>query len=56
MKCLLNGCLCVEGEARIDFGRDLARDNLQNLAAELNEQSVEGGINLFIHVFALLQS
>lgn len=50
---LVNRGLGVKGEARIDLGGDLAGDNLKNLLAELDEQTVEGGVDLFIEGAAL---
>jgi hypothetical protein len=42
-----------EGESSVNFGRDLAGHNLQNLAAELDQQVVKGGINLVLDASAL---
>src|SRR3989442_934088 len=43
---LFDGLLGVEGQPRVDLGRDAAGDVLQDLAAELHEQAVhrQGGI------------
>jgi hypothetical protein len=38
----------IKGEARINLGRDLARDDLEDLFAKLNEKSVERGINFVV--------
>lgn len=54
MQGLVNGGLCVEGEAGIDLSRDLAGDNLKNLPAELNEKSVKGILDLVVKVATLL--
>jgi hypothetical protein len=44
----------IEGKAGIHFSRNLARNDLKNFAAELDEKTVQGGIDLFINVLALL--
>lgn len=51
---LVDGGLGVEGEAGIDLSGDLAGDDLENLLAELNQESVEGIINLLVDVTSLL--
>jgi len=51
---LLDGDLLVEGEAGVDLGGDLARDDLQDLATELDEQVVEGDVDLLGGVLAVL--
>ena len=53
MESLVDGALDVEGEASVDFGGDLARDDLENLFAEFDEETVEGRVDLLIYVFAL---
>ena len=50
---LLNGSLGIEGEAGVDFGRDLARNDLQNLLAELDEETVKSSIDLLVDAAAL---
>lgn len=50
---LVNRSLSVEGESSIDLGGHLAGDNLQDLPAELDQESVQGGIDLFINCLAL---
>ena len=50
---LVHAGLRVERKARVDLGRDLAGDDLENLAAELDEQAVERGVDFLIEVFAL---
>lgn len=43
----------VEGEARVDLGGDLARDEGEDLFAELNEETVHGGVGLGVDVLAV---
>ena len=50
---LVNSGLGVEGQLGVDLGGDLAGDDLENLLAELDEQAVEGGINLLVDGLAL---
>lgn len=45
---LVHGSFRVEGEAGVDLSRDLAGDDLENLLAELDEESVERGIDLLV--------
>lgn len=45
--------LDVERQAGIDLGRDLAGDNLQDLGAELNQQVVDGSLDLGLLVTTL---
>lgn len=51
---LLHAALLVKGEARIHLRRDLARHDLQDLAAELDEQVVHGRVDLVVHILAVL--
>jgi hypothetical protein len=51
---LLNAGLLVEGEAGVHLGRDLAGHDLQDLAAELHEQVVQGGVDLLVDGLAML--
>ncbi len=51
---LVNGGLRVEREAGVDLGRDLAGDYLKDIAAELDEESVEGILNLVVEIASLL--
>ena len=53
VKSLVNGSLGIKGEASIDFGRDFARNDLEDLLAELDQKTIEGGVNLLVEVFAL---
>lgn len=46
---LVNGGLGVKGEASIDLGGDLSGNDLKNLLAELDEKTVESGIDLFVN-------
>lgn len=50
---LVNGGLGVEREAGIDLSGDLAGDDLEDLLAELDKQTVEGGIDLLVESLAL---
>ena len=50
---LIHTRLRIEREPRVDLGRHLARDDLENLAAKLDEQAVEGGVDFVIDVLAL---
>ena len=51
---LVDRGLSVEGEAGVDLGGDLARDDLENLLAELDKEAVEGGVDLLINGAAVL--
>lgn len=51
---LVDAALLIEAESRVDFGRYTAGDDLEDLAAELNQQVVEGGVDLVVYVFAML--
>lgn len=53
VKGLVNAALLVEREPRIDLSRDLARHDLQDLAAELHKQVVQCSIDLLVHVLAM---
>lgn len=53
VKSLVNRGLGVEGETSIDFGGNLSGDNLKDLLAELNEETVNGSIDLLIDSLAL---
>jgi hypothetical protein len=50
---LLDGSLLVERQRSIDLGGHLARHNLENLVPELDQQSVEGGVDLLVNTAAL---
>lgn len=52
MQGLVDAGLCVEREAGIDLCGDLAGDDLEDLLAELDEETVKGGINLGVDVLA----
>ena len=45
---LLDRSLGVEGESSIDFGRDLARDNLQDLLTKFDKETVDCGVDLLV--------
>ena len=46
--------LSVKGEPRVHLSRDLAGDDVEDLLAELDEEVVEGGIDLLVDVAAVL--
>jgi hypothetical protein len=50
---LVNGGLGVEREAGVDLGGDLAGDDLENLLAELDQEAVDGIVNLHVDALAL---
>lgn len=50
---LVNGGLCAEGENGVDLGGDLAGNDLKNLLAELDEEVVQGRVNLLVEGAAL---
>jgi hypothetical protein len=49
VKGLVDGALGGEREGSINFGGNLAGDNGQDLLAELDQEAVEGGINLLLN-------
>jgi hypothetical protein len=51
---LVDRGLGVKGEPGVDLGGDLAGNNLENLLAELDQQAVEGIVDLLLNVAALL--
>jgi len=51
---LVNAGLLVKGKSGVHLGRNLARDNLQDLTAELHEQAVEGSVHLLVEVLAVV--
>lgn len=51
---LLDGDVLVEGETGVNLSGDLAGDDLQDLATELDEQVVEGDVDLLVDVLAVL--
>jgi hypothetical protein len=53
---LLDGDILVEGEAGVDLSGDLAGDDLEDLAAELDKEVVEGGIDLLFGGLAVLHT
>jgi len=48
VKGLVDGSLGVEREGGIDLSGDFAGDDLEDLLAELDEEVVEGGIDLLV--------
>ena len=54
VKGLVDRGLGVEGEAGVNLGGDLAGDDLEDLLAELDEETVEGALDLSVDVAALL--
>jgi len=56
VKRLLDGRLAVEGELGVDFCGDLARHDVEDLTAELDKETVEGGIDLVLLVLTVLLS
>ena len=53
---LLDGDILVEGEAGVDLSGDLAGDDLEDLAAELDKEVVEGDVDLLVGVLAVLHT
>ena len=53
---LLDGDLLVEGEAGVNLSGDLAGNDLQDLATELDEEVVEGDVDLLVGVLAVLHT
>lgn len=54
MQGLVDRGLGVEGQLGVNLSRDLAGDDLQDLTAELDQQTVEGGIDLLVDGAAAL--
>lgn len=54
MEGLINRTLLVKGEAGIDLSGDLSWDDLENLASELDEETVKGSIDLGVDIAAML--
>lgn len=51
---LVNGGLGVKGQLGVNLSRDLAGDDLQDLLAELDEETVQGSVDLLVDSLALL--
>lgn len=51
---LVNAALLVERVGSVHLSGDLARDNVQNLLAELDEEEVQSVLDLLVDVLALL--
>jgi hypothetical protein len=56
VKGLVDGGLGIERVTGIDLSGDLAGNDLENLLAELNEEAVEGIVNLLVDRATLLLS
>lgn len=56
MQGLVDGLLRVEGEAGVNLSGHLAGDDLEDLLAELDQQAVEGVVDLLIDGLALFQN
>ena len=54
MQGLFDRCFGIERESGIDLRRDLARNDLEDLCAELHEEIVQGSINLLVDVATVL--
>jgi hypothetical protein len=50
---LLDTGVGVEGESGVNLGRDLAGDDLKDLLAELDKESVKDSINLVVDALAI---
>ena len=53
-KGLVNAALLVERVGSVHLSGDLARDDVQNLLAELDEEEVQSVLDLLVDVLALL--
>jgi hypothetical protein len=54
LKGLVDGSLGVKGQAGVDLSGDLAGNDLENLLAELDKETVQGGVNLSVDGATLL--
>lgn len=54
MQGLVDGGLGIEGEASVDLSGHLAGDDLEDLLAESDEETIQGGVDLLIERLALL--
>lgn len=54
MQGLVDGGLCVEGKAGVNFCGDFAGDNGEDLLAELDQEVVQCGVNLLLNGAAVL--
>lgn len=52
MQGLVNTGLGVEAEAGVDLSRDLAGDDVEDLLAELDQETVQGIVDLAVNVLA----
>lgn len=53
MEGLVDGGLGVKGQAGVDLGGDAAGNDLENLLAKLDEEAVEGVVDLLVNGAAL---
>jgi hypothetical protein len=56
VKGLVDGGLGIEREASVNLSGDLAGDDLEDLLAELDKETVQSGVNLLIDGLALLSN
>ena len=54
LKGLLDGTLGVEGQLGVNLSGDLAGNDLEDLLSELNEETVESGLDLLVEGLAVL--
>lgn len=54
MEGLINRTLLIEGEAGVDLSGDLSWDDLEDLASELDEETVKGSIDLSVDIATML--
>lgn len=54
MQGLVHTLLSAEGESSIDFCRDLAGNDLEDLGAELHKEVIKGGVDLLVNVLAMV--
>lgn len=50
---LVDGTLGIEGESCVDLSGDLARDDVQDLLSEFDQETIECGINLLVDSLAV---
>lgn len=51
---LVNGALGIKGQLGVNLGGDTAGDDVENLLAELDEEAVEGVVDLLVNGATLL--
>ena len=54
MKSLVDGALGIEGQLSVDFGGDLAGNDLQNFFAKLHKKAIQREIDLLVNGLAVL--